>query len=117
MAIVVALVDDLIFLSRIRSAAAGRPIEVRRVSAAQSLAAACAETSPALVVVDLDAAARDPIRAVAALREARPDARVVGFVSHVRDDLIVSARDAGCEVLARGAFVRELPALLANLPG
>jgi len=116
MAIVVALVDDLMFLTRIRAAAGGRPVEVRRVRFGEGLSAACERDPPSLVVVDLDGASRDPIGSVAAVRAERPDVRILGFVSHVREDLIQAARDAGCEVLSRGAFVRELPAVLAALP-
>jgi ActR/RegA family two-component response regulator len=116
MAIVVALVDDLMFLTRIRTAAGKRPVEVRRVGAGESLSGACERDSPSLVVVDLDGASRDPIASVAALRGERPEVRVVGFVSHVREDLIQAARGVGCEVLSRGEFVRELPGLLAALP-
>jgi DNA-binding NarL/FixJ family response regulator len=115
MAIVVALVDDLMFLTRIRAATGGRPIEVRRVRASESLSAACDGEPPDLVLVDLDGASRDPIGSIAVLRGGRPEVRVVGFVSHVREDLTQAAREVGCEVLSRGAFVRELPSLLATL--
>jgi hypothetical protein len=40
---------------------------------------------------------------------------VVAFASHVRADLIAEARAAGADrVLARSAFVAELPALVAR---
>ena len=70
------------------------------------------------MIVDLDGA-RVPWRdALAALR-AEPSLRelpVVGFLSHVRGDLAEAARAAGASrVLARSAFVAELPRLLGAL--
>lgn len=40
--------------------------------------------------------------------------RVVGFVNHTRADVIVAARAAGCEVMARSEFFRRLPDLLGG---
>jgi hypothetical protein len=43
---------------------------------------------------------------------------VIGFVSHVQNNLIAAARDAGCGlVLARSAFVSQLPSLLQRFSG
>lgn len=45
----------------------------------------------------------------------RIDAPVIGFASHVDDELMASARAAGCrEVLPRSRFFRTLPALVAG---
>ena len=39
----------------------------------------------------------------------------VGFLSHVQKDLAVAAREAGCDrVVARSAFTRDLPKILAG---
>src|SRR5262249_40371456 len=53
MAVVVALVDDLMFLSRIREAAKGRGVEVKAVRTAAG-ALAAAHAGAGLVGVDLD---------------------------------------------------------------
>ncbi len=113
----VALVDDLMFLSRIREAARAAGIEMTSARATAALLEA-ARAGARLVVVDLDGA-RVPWRdALAALR-ADPALRelpVVGFLSHVRGDLAEAARAAGASrVLARSAFVAELPRLLGAL--
>jgi hypothetical protein len=40
---------------------------------------------------------------------------VVGFLSHVQKDLAVAARESGCDrVMARSAFTRDLPEILAG---
>jgi CheY-like chemotaxis protein len=113
----VALVDDLMFLSRIREAARAAGIEMASARATEGLLAA-ARDGARLVVVDLDGA-RVPWREALAALRTEPGLRelpVVGFLSHVRGDLAEAARAAGASrVLARSAFVAELPRLLAAL--
>jgi CheY-like chemotaxis protein len=109
---VVALVDDLMFLSRIREAAKAVGLEVRTARGLPELLAACRE-APGLIVVDLDRPRLPLAEALAALRSEAPAVPVVGFVSHVHAERAQAAREAGCtRVLARSAFVKELPSLL-----
>ncbi len=111
----IALVDDLLFLSRIREAARAAGIEVRAVRGASDLLAS-ARDEGRLVLVDADSDRLPWQAAVAALR-AEPEFQalpVVAFVSHVRADRAAAARGAGAtRVLARSAFVEALPALVA----
>ena len=115
MAGVIALVSDLMFASRIREAAAPLGIGVRSARGPEALLEACRAEAPALVLVDLD---DDRGRAVEAVRSLRQDQAlqaltVIGFVSHVDAERAQAAKDAGCSrVLARSAFVQELPRLL-----
>jgi CheY-like chemotaxis protein len=116
MASVVALVDDLMFLSRIREAAKGRGLEVKAArTAADALAGARAGAR--LVIMDLDS---PRLPAVATLSALRADASlgrlpVVGFFSHVEAQRGREAAAAGCTtVLPRSAFVQKLDALLAE---
>ena len=114
MAEILALVDDLMFLSRVREAA--RPLSLTVTAAQQPPAAAGPDVR--LVVVDLDrfgpAETLSRLRAVPGLAS-RP---VVGFLSHVNTDRAREAREAGLtRVLARSAFVQELPSLLAAAAG
>jgi len=113
---VIALVDDLIFLSRIREAGRAAGIEVRAVRGASDLVDA-ARQQGRLVLVDADSERLHWKAAVAALR-AEPRVGtlpVIAFVSHVRADHAQAARAAGASrVLARSAFVEELPELVAQ---
>jgi CheY-like chemotaxis protein len=112
---VIALVDDLMFLSRIREAARGCGAVVRAARGAPDLVAGAREGAR-LVLVDVDSARLPWADAVRALRSEAPVASlpVVAFVSHVHPERAEAAREAGCSrVLARGAFVQELPRLLA----
>jgi CheY-like chemotaxis protein len=78
---------------------------------------AAATNGASLVLVDADSERLPWREAVAALRalpglEALP---VVAFVSHVRADHAQAARAAGASrVLARSAFVEELPRLVSE---
>jgi CheY-like chemotaxis protein len=111
---VVAFMDDLMFLSRVREAARACGVEVRAARQLGELRAAC-RPAPEAVFVDLDSARLPTAEALAMLRSdaVLTAVPVVGFVSHVNADRAREGRDAGCSrVMARSAFVEELPALL-----
>ena len=112
---ILALVDDLLFLSRIREAARGTGAEVRPVRGPADLVAT-ARDGGRLVLVDADSSRLPWADAVGALRSEPSLAAlpVVAFLSHVHAERADAARAAGCSrVLARGAFVQELPRLIA----
>ena len=110
----VALVDDLMFLSRIREAAKRQGAEVRAVRTAADAAAACREGA-GMVIVDLDTTRLPVMDAIAAIAgdPALSAVDLVGFYSHVETERARDARAAGCRtVLPRSAFVRQLDDLL-----
>ncbi len=112
---VVALVDDLLFLSRLQEAAVRSGLELAQVRNAATLLEAAREAR--LVLVDADSDRLPWRESIAALR-ADPSLAaipVVAFLSHVAADRARMARDAGVNrVLARSAFVKELPGLMAT---
>ena len=101
---VLAYVPDLMDRSKV-AAAAPHAVFVADPEALVATAAA-----GDLVVVDLGRpGVTDVLPALAAAA-----ARVIGFGSHVDRATLEAATRAGCsEVLARSAFFRDLPALLA----
>jgi DNA-binding NarL/FixJ family response regulator len=110
---VYALAADLMFASRIRGAGemVGTPVKLLRSGSA--LVEAVRAAGGGLVLLDLDARGLLPGELIPALHGV--GARVVCFVAHVNVERIEEARAAGADrVLARSAFVRELPALLAD---
>jgi CheY-like chemotaxis protein len=111
---IVAIVDDLLFGSKIRAATESAGRRVTFVRHGGSVEDAVRVAGASLVIVDLAASgAADAIRAVRALEGARIP--IIAFASHVRADLIAEARAAGADrVLARSAFVAELPTLVAE---
>ncbi len=105
---VVALVPDLMDRSKLEAVARGAGATLSLVAASSDLAEAASEGAD-LVIVDLSRpGALDALPCLAQVR-------TVGFASHVNHELLLSAREAGCrEVLARSAFFRRLPDLLAG---
>lgn len=102
------------FLSRIREAARSAGLGVRAVRTAPELLGGAREGAR-LVLVDADSARLPWAEAVRALRADEMTLRlpVVAFLSHVHAERAEQARVAGCSrVLARGAFVRELPGIM-----
>ncbi|MBW3670145.1 MAG: hypothetical protein KY432_00575, partial [Acidobacteria bacterium] len=65
-----------------------------------------------LVIVELEAPGA--LEAVGEVRSKCPGARLVAFGPHVMEDLLTAAREAGAEVLPRGAFVKRLVGLVAE---
>ncbi len=100
------LVRDLMFVGKIRVVAeqAGVAVTVLRDPAA------LADRDGPQLVVDLN---QDGAMAAAVAWRARTGRPVVGFVAHVDTATIAAARAAGIDrVLARSAFVTQLPTLL-----
>ena len=114
--VVAAVVDDLMFLSRIREAAKRQGAEVRVARTVDAVTAACRDGA-SVVIVDLDTPRLPALEAVAAVAGDRAFSGValVGFYSHVETERARDARAAGCRtVLPRSAFVRQLDDLLGG---
>lgn len=112
---VVVGVDDLMFSSRISTAAKALGVEIKFARSPEAIVEAVKTTSARLVILDLNSQRVQPLGAVAALKAdpALSGVQTVGFVSHVQADLISQARKAGVDqVLARSAFVAKLPEIL-----
>lgn len=105
---IVALSADLIFAARIRGAN-DRVILAKNVD---DLLAQVQSLQPRLVVLDMDRRGLD-VSAVIARVKASSDARILAYVSHVREELIAEAQAAGADRgMARGAFARQMMELL-----
>ena len=117
---VFAAVDDLMFSSRISTAAKAVGRTVRFTRSPQAVLDAAREALPSLIILDLNSARTRPLDIVASLKADPELAAIptVGFVSHVDAAAIAAARAAGVDrVLARSAFVQELPELLVRSEG
>lgn len=114
---IVAAVDDLLFSSKLRQAARGAGVEIVFARGAGAVLAQARATKPSLVILDLDAERLQPLDVLEQLRAdaTLADIRTLGFVSHVRADRIRAAEEAGIgAVLARSAFVAQLPDIVAG---
>ena len=113
---IVVAVDDLLFSSKIREAARHTGAELVFARTLDAVLRETRERRPPLVIFDLNAERIQPLPAIQAIRQ-DPDlagVRLVGFVSHVRADIIEAAEAAGAKVMARSAFVKELAEMLTE---
>jgi len=112
---VVAVVDDLIFVSKLQETAKQVGAELRVVRAADFRAESLRAAKPALAIFDLNATSAN---AVELIRQLKADAElkqipVIAFLSHVQVDLQRAAQAAGCDqVLPRSKFTAGLADIL-----
>jgi CheY-like chemotaxis protein len=114
---IVAVLDDLMFTSKIRTAAGHLGVAVTFARSSDAALAEMRKSAPALVIFDLNNQRTDPLGTVAAMKAdpALSSIRTIGFASHVQTDVINAARQAGVdEVLARSAFTTQLAEILGS---
>ena len=108
---VLAIVDDLLFQAKLKTAAAQLGVPLTIADDAASMPRNEAPWSR--VLIDLNLSRGDALAIVRELRAAHPNLSVIGYCSHVQQDLQQQALEAGCTtVLARSTFVQQLPQLL-----
>jgi PleD family two-component response regulator len=116
-AIVLAIVDDMFFASKIRATAEAVGVQVRFLRSVEKLIEAAREAKPGLVVVDLHNTKLDPV-ALATELKANDELKAIpllGFFSHVHADLQRNAVAAGYDqVIPRSVFSRDLAQILAT---
>ena len=114
---IVAAVEDLLFRSKISETAETLGIEAAFPRSPKKLVEQATQSPPDLLVLDLNSVRFEPLALLERLKsdEATKNVPVVGFLSHVQKDLAVAARESGCDrVMARSAFTRDLPKILAG---
>lgn len=102
------------FTVKIQEAAKRAGLDAVFVKAKQD-ALAKAKEGPVALILDLNDAGTAPLELISALKgdPATQSIPLLGYVSHVQVDLRQAAQDRGCDlVVARSAFVQNLPALL-----
>ena len=112
---VVAAVEDFFFASKLKEAAAQLGVHLEFAASLQQVVEATASTGSRLVLLDLNGEGYSRVEAIKALKgdPRTRSALTVGYLSHVMTDLKAEAEAAGCDrVLARSAFVKQLPRLL-----
>ncbi len=112
---VVAVVDDLFFVSKLQETArlVGAPLVIVRAAAFHL--DDLRRQKPALVIFDLN---NTSVNAAELIRQIKSDAElkeipVMAFFSHVQVELQRAAQEAGCDqILPRSQFTATLPQLL-----
>src|SRR5262245_42050054 len=108
---ILAIVDDLMFASKIKTAANQLGVPVVFARSKEAALDEMRKGAPTRVIFDLNSARTDPLGIVGAMKQdpALASLPTIGFVSHVRADIINAARQAGVdEVMARSACKEEL---------
>jgi CheY-like chemotaxis protein len=114
---VLAGVEDLLFRSKISETASSLGIEAAFPRNPRRLLEAVHESPPDLLILDLNSTRFEPLALLRTIKsdEGTGDVSTVGFLSHVQKDLAIAAREAGCDrVIARSAFTKDLPRILAG---
>jgi DNA-binding NarL/FixJ family response regulator len=107
------LIRDLFFRSKIDAVASAVGATVAYASSLDAAASRCAELKPDLIFADLSDATFPALETIEKIRAAAPNARVVGFASHIDLKPLRAAREAGFELtLSRSEFTAQLPDLL-----
>jgi glycine oxidase len=108
-----ALVRDILFRSRIDASAQALGSEVAYASDLDQALKRCNEIRPAVIFVDLSDPAFPSAEVCEKLRAAAPQARLIGFASHVDLKALHSARSAGFNLtMSRSEFTAKLAELL-----
>lgn len=113
---VLVVADDLLFRSKISTVAKQTGVTIRAATTPDAAVAAAQQERPTLILLDLDGTRPQPFEVLRRLgsEEQLRSIPTLGFVSHVHTAAIQEARALGIgRVLARSAFVAELPDILA----
>jgi len=113
---VLAVVDDLLFRSKLEAGAAPAGIAMVFAVDAEAATRHVITGSCQAVVIDLGLTGQDALDVVRRVREIAPALPVFGFCAHVDVERQQRAHEAGCTmVLPHSAFLRQWPALLGAI--
>jgi CheY-like chemotaxis protein len=114
---ILAVLDDLMFTSKIKTTAGQLGVPVSFARSADAALAEMRKTPPTLVILDLNNPRTNPLSIVASMKQdpALAPVPTVGYASHVQTDVIQAARQAGVDdVMARSAFTQHLAEILGG---
>ena len=110
----IAAMDDLFFMAKLRDAATAAGLETEFASTRLDALRKAKLPDCRIVVVDLNAGKIEPIELVKDLKAEGKE--VLGFLSHVNTELREKAMEAGADrVLARSAFSQNIQRILQEL--
>ncbi|MGI8988734.1 MAG: response regulator [Bryobacteraceae bacterium] len=116
---IIGVLADLFFMVKISDAAKQAGMTVEYVKDPKGVLDK-AKAKPAIIIFDLNFEAAGPVELIAKLKS-NPEFNgidLIGFLSHVQEELKRKAQEAGCDtVLARSAFSQNLPLILKRYSG
>ena len=111
----VAVLNDLIFSTKIVGTGRAMGIETLAVASADALDAALADGNVRLVIVDMDANGDTAVESIRRAKAHDSAPTTLAFYSHMRTDHATSATEAGATLaMPRSRFSAELPQLLGE---
>jgi DNA-binding NarL/FixJ family response regulator len=111
----VAAIDDVFFMAKIRDAATAAGLDTEFAVSRQDALRRAKLEGCRIVVVDLNAGKMEPVELVRDLKAEGKE--VLGFLSHVHTELRAQAIEAGADrVLARSALSQSILQILRTLP-
>jgi len=111
---ILAAVQDIFFAAKITAAAKRVGVNVEFIREEDKLLQT-AESSPSLVILDLNNSGINSLELVRKLKTNSPerDVQIIAYLSHVQQELMRQAQNAGCDfVVARSVFSQNLDDLL-----
>ena len=114
---VLVVISDLLFRSKIDDAARRAGVPLRIAKSVEQLDRHLASATPAVMLIDLEMEGLDTAAMLARLRAvpAAATVPVIGFAGHTNVAVIHAARADGVQVMARSAFVAQLPAMMERI--
>src|SRR5688500_9586136 len=114
---VMVIISDLIFRSKIDEAARRAGVPLRVAKSPEQLERHLGNATPAVVLMDLEMEGVDTPAMLSRLRSNAEAAKVpvIGFAGHANVEVIHAARADGVQVMARSAFVAQLPAMMERI--
>jgi DNA-binding NtrC family response regulator len=114
---ILVVISDLIFRSKIDDAARRAGVPLRVAKTVEQLDRHLGSATPAVVLIDLEMQELQTPVVLDRLRANAASARipVIGFAGHTNVEVIHAARADGVQVMARSAFVAQLPAMMERI--
>jgi CheY-like chemotaxis protein len=114
---VLVIISDLIFRSKIDDAARRAGVPLRVAKTVEQLDRHLGNATPAVVLMDLEMEGSEAPLFLDRLRTNPASAKVpvIGFAGHTNVEVIHAARADGVQVMARSAFVAQLPAMMERI--
>jgi|SRR6185437_14665671 CheY-like chemotaxis protein len=114
---IIAVLNDLMFTVKIQEAAKRAGLEAIFVKSWDKVMETAAD-NPRAIILDLNYSDAKPLDLISALKENQKTKLIplLGYVAHVQVEVRQAAQARGCDVVvARSAFVQNLPELLNKL--
>ena len=114
---IIAVLDDLLFSSKIREAAKPLSLDLEFIKNTNELIQKLESAKPSLIIFDLNYKASNPLQTITDLKSS-PELkhiRILGYLSHVQTELKEDASKAGCDLIPpRSKFSKDLREILAK---